>query len=732
MTTDRTASPAFGAADLTNCEREQIHLAGSIQPHGALLVLRESDCVIEQASENAASFLGVSGALCGAHPRKLGGNLWERVRARLSELKGAIPIAVRCVAADGATPLTALLHRAQGGAIVIELERAGESVDYTQTMQDVVGAILSTASVRALCDASAHLFRDLTGYDRVMIYRFDDEGHGEVFSETKRPELEAFLGNRYPATDIPQIARRLYERNRVRLLADINYTPAPIAPRHSPSTGDELDMSLCFLRSASPIHVQYLKNMGVAATLVVSLMVGGRLWGLVSCHHYSPRFLHFEMRAVCELLAEVMGTRLAALESFSQGQAELSVRRLEQRMIERISREGDWRGALFDSARSLLLPLNAAGAALLFEGKVRTIGDVPATEEIRALGRWLEPRIRDGVFVTSALATAEPAFAPLTGVASGVVATRISSEDGEMLIWFRSERVRTVTWGGNPFKAPSPGDDPRELSPRRSFAQWHQVVEGTSDPWTAADRAAARLIGESVTDVVLQFRSVRILIAQDQLDHVLRQVHSSEQQVLVAGPDGSILETNSAFDALIGAGEHAVKHLDELPYYFTGPADFTDRLSLLREKLQSWRGEALLEDEQGQTRPVLVRADPVIASHGRALGFVLLFTDLTERKAAEGARRRFRDSLLLSQRRLMGRIDSQAALAVENLMSSIIDNAQLAALEIADGLDTSGIPEMLESVRTSVARAAEVLEQISLDARESTKLKSIEGGARKR
>lgn len=713
MTLDPAASPAFGQANLSNCEREQIHFAGSIQPHGALLAVRESDGVIVQESENAAAFLGYAKPLRGAHLRKLGGDLWSRSRLYLDRPIDAIPVALRCAAGARGEPLNALLHRAPHGGLIVELENAGPSVDYTLAIQRGVDTILSSSTLRALCDACAGMFRDLTGYDRVMIYRFDDEGHGEVFSETRRPELEAFLGNRYPASDIPQIARRLYERNRVRLLADVGYTPSVLEPRLSPLTGEELDMSMCFLRSVSPIHLQYLKNMGVAGTLVVSLMVGGELWGLISCHHYAPRLIQFEMRAVCELLAEVMGTRIAALESFAQGQADLSVRRLEQRMIESVTREGDWRGALFDRARSLLLPLNASGAALLFEGKTQTVGDVPGSEEIRALGQWLQKRLNDGVFATSALPSQEPAFAPLTGLASGVIATRISSEPDELLIWFRKERVRTVTWGGNPFKAPSDGDDPNELSPRRSFAQWHQVVEGTSDPWTAADRAAARLIGESVTDVVAQFRSLRILVAQDQLEHVLRQVHCSNQQIVVAAADGAVIEANSALNLLLGL-PRPLHHLDELSAHFADPDEVEKRLRALRDSHTPWRGEALLVDQIGETRPIAVRADPVLASRERILGYVILFTDLTERRAAEAARRNFRDNLLLSQRRLMRRIDSSAALAVENVMSSIIDNAQLAALEIADGLDTAGIPDTLESVRASVARAAEVLEHISV------------------
>lgn len=714
MPSSQVATPAFGTANLSNCEREQIHLAASIQPHGVLLVVRESDGIVVQASQNAREFLAISGEPHGLHLRQLGGDLWERARPYIADRLHSIPRAVGCHLADATTPLNALLHHSPDGGFIVELEHAGPKIDFTARIESALQSILGATTLQSLCDESATIFKELTGYDRVMVYRFDDEGHGEVLSETKKPELEAFLGNRYPASDIPQIARRLYELNRVRVLGDINYTPVPLTPRQSPLTGADLDMSLCFLRSVSPIHVQYLKNMGVGATLVVSLMVGGRLWGLVSCHHYSPRILHFEMRAVCELLGEIMGTRVAALESFNRGQGELSVRRLEQRMIESISREGDWRGALFDSARSLLMPLNANGAALLFEGQVQTTGDVPGTEQIREVAKWIEEQSNDAVYSTSSLGAASEAFVPLTGVASGIVAARISGDPSEMLIWFRGERVRTVTWGGNPFKPPSLGDDPSELSPRRSFAQWHQVVEGTSDPWTSADLHAARLIGASITDVILQFRAVRIVIAQDQLRQVLGLVRASNQQVVVADAEGRILETNEAFDAMLAAGAKPPKRLDELAVYFLESLEVARKLRALRESKQPWRGEVQLEGAGGQVKAFMVRADPVLTAPDRVIGFVLLFTDLTERKVADAARRRFQDSILL-HRKLSGRMDTESDLRFQNLMSTIVENAQLAALEITDGVDLAGMPGMLESVRTSVERTAEVLEQLSFD-----------------
>ena len=403
------ATPAFGKADLSNCEREEIHLAGSIQPHGALLVVSEPDHRVIQASANAAEFLNLKQVI-GMALADLDGDLLVRILPHLDPTSQGMPIAVRCRIGSPSAEFDGLLHRPPAGGLVIELERAGPSVDLSRQIASALEKIRTASSLRALCDEAATLFQDRTGYDRVMVYRFDDEGHGEVFSERRKPELEAYLGNRYPATDIPQMARRLYERTRVRVLVDVNYEPVPLQPRLSPITGHDLDMSLCFLRSMSPIHLQYLKNMGVGATLVISLVVGGKLWGLVACHHYEPRFIHFELRAVCELLAEAIATRIAALESFAQSQSEIFVQRLEQRMIEAMSREGDWRAAIFDSSQSILQPLGASGSALIYEGQIISTGEVPGTQEIREIGAWLDTRRDPSVLATASLGLDLPAI----------------------------------------------------------------------------------------------------------------------------------------------------------------------------------------------------------------------------------------------------------------------------------------------------------------------------------
>jgi light-regulated signal transduction histidine kinase (bacteriophytochrome) len=711
LASNSLATPAFGKADLSNCEREEIHLAGSIQPHGALLVVSEPDHKVIQASANAAAFLNLS-QVVGMRLTDLDGDLLLRILPHLDPTSQGMPIAVRCRIGNPSAEFDGLLHRPPAGGLVIELERAGPSVDLSQQIASALDKIRGALTLRTLCDDTATLFQERTGYDRVMVYRFDDEGHGEVFSERRKPELEAYLGNRYPASDIPQMARRLYERTRVRVLVDVGYEPVPLQPRLSPLTGRDLDMSLCFLRSMSPIHLQYLKNMGVGATLVVSLVVGGKLWGLVACHHYEPRFIHFELRAVCELLAEAIATRIAALESFAQSQSELFVQRLEQRMIEAISREGDWRAAIFDSSQSILQPLGASGSALIYEGQVIATGEVPSTQEIREIGAWLDAKPRQPVFATASLGTDVPEFALIIKEASGIVVTPISDNPGEYLIWFRPERIRTVTWGGDPLSPVVIGDNPADLSPRRSFAQWHQLVEGTSEPWTPADLAAARLIGQSVADIVLQSRAVRTLIAQNQLEQFSSQIRISEQPVIIADIEGKILLMNEAFRILLPKDDHVLPHLRDLSAAFRDPDDFSRNLDELLIHRRAWRGELLLRSEGNREKPLMIRAEPVEPSRDRVLGFVLIFSDITDRKVAEAARSRFQEGIIKSHRINSVRLDSKTDLVYQNLLSSVVENAQLAALEITYGVETGRIAEMLESVRNSTLRTAEVLEHL--------------------
>lgn len=714
--------PAFGDADLSNCEREQIQFAGAIQPHGALIAVNEPDHIVLQHSANAAEVLGLDDDLLGRSVEDLPGDLAEKLKPCLTEDLDTIPVATRCHLGKSGAAYDCIVHRASMGALIIELEPAGEQIDISAVIGPSLEKLLAAGSLSALSDEAARVFRDITGYDRVMVYRFDEDGHGSVISEEKKPDLEAYLGNRYPASDIPQIARRLYERNRIRVLVDVKADQVAIEPRFWPESGEDLDMSLCSLRSMSPIHVQYLQNMGVRATLVASLVVSGKLWGMVACHHYAPRTLQYEMKAVSELLAEVVATRIAGLESFARTQAEISVRRIEDRMIETISRDGDWRSALFDSSNTLLHSIDATGAALIFDGQVLSAGNVPGTQDLMAIAEWFdgqpEKNVLNDVLHTASLGKDDERFAGLKSVASGVIATPVSNVAGEYLMWFRPEQIQTIVWGGNPFKPVEVGNDPSDLSPRRSFSQWHQSVSGSAVQWSPANLIAVHMIGASIRDVVIQFRSVSALIARDQLEKVGRQVSDSELPVAVFDLDAKLFLASKSLNELLGKSSENIHALPDLAECFIEATMLQERFRDLAQNLKGWRGEIALETVPGQHRPLLVRADPIISSPGNVLGFVVLFIDLSERRAAEYARQHLQEKIIDRTRLLQGRMDTREDLVYRNLMNSIVENAQLAAMDIADGVDVQTMPQVLETIEVSIERASQLLEHLVLHAEE--------------
>jgi chemotaxis family two-component system sensor kinase Cph1 len=712
MLADSRLQPPFGQADLSNCEREQIHLAASIQPHGILIVLREQDWVVVQCSENAAGHLGLD-AILNRPIAALGGDLPEARARHIGEPLHDMPRPVRCRVGRSLDGWNALIHRAAGGGIVIELERAGAPIDVAPHIKRGVERMTACSSLRTLSAEAAAIYKELTGYDRVMAYRFDDQGHGEIVAEEREIHLEAYLGNRYPASDIPQMARRLYERNRVRVLVDVNYRPVPLQPRLTPITGTDLDMSLCFLRSMSPIHIQYLKNMGVVATLVVSIVVEGRLWGLIACHHYAPRSIPYEMRTACELLAEIMATRISALQSFAVAQAELSARRLEHRMGEAISRHGSWQAALFDTPQALLAPTAADGAALLFEGETFTTGEVPNTAQLRAIRDWLDVRPRSPLYASARLGLDEPQFVSLQPIATGLLAVPISSARGEYLLWFRTERVHTITWGGDPSKAVVVGNTPEDLSPRRSFEQWRQLVEGTCEPWSVPDLAAARSIGSAVADFVLQFRSVRMLVALDQLERVRAQLLQAAQPVVIADATGRVSLLSEALEKLLPANHAPIRWIDDLAPAFEEPEDARLKLRRALTRANRWVGEMKIRTPVGESRRLLARSDPVLSSSGVTVGIVINFTDLSEQSSTERARQRFHDRMLDERRRSAPQLDATGDLVQRDLLAQVVANAQLAALEIPDGAGAESVAGLLEHLRASIGRSSRLLQHLT-------------------
>ena len=349
----------------------------------------------------------------------------------------------------------------------------------------------SADTLDALCETVTREVRLLTGLDRVMLYQFDAEGHGEVRAEAKREDLEPYLGLHYPASDIPQQARELYLKNWLRIIPDARYAPVRLVPALRADNSRPLDLSFSVLRSVSPIHLEYLANMGVRASMSVSLVVGGRLWGLISCaHHSGPRFLPFGVRSDCELLGRLTSQRLSALED-----REVAARRAARQdtldALTAAMRQGDRvLPALLSRADELLGLLGASGVAVVEDAETLTSGAVPSAEALGAIATWLGRQHATGVFCTSSLAAELPERVGSKDVASGVLSFALPGSLQRRIMWFRPEILQTVNWGGDPRKPALDTGDVR-LHPRRSFELWREEVRLCSRPWRPADLEAA-------------------------------------------------------------------------------------------------------------------------------------------------------------------------------------------------------------------------------------------------
>jgi chemotaxis family two-component system sensor kinase Cph1 len=706
-------APPFGQADLSNCEQELIHLAGSVQPHGALFTLRLPQLVIEQVSTNVAEVVGLApDELLGRPLASLGEGCERRLQELLAKpANGAMPLRFDCVVGGRRRAFEGAAHRVGSSWLVLELEPNGPSpvetvdLDGPTIFAHLTGELerlTAAATIDRLADATVRTFRGLVGYDRVMVYRFDPDGHGQIIAESRDPRLDSLLGHHYPSTDIPQRARELYIRNKLRVLVDVNYHAAPLFPARLPGSGEELDMSLCYLRSMSPLHIQYLKNMGVTATLVASLIRDGKLWGLVACHHYSPRNLRLPVRAAAELLAEVVSTRVSAIESYAHTQVAMQVRRLEQRLTEATSTEGDWRMALLRSPRTLLQPLNASGAALFYDGEVLTTGEVPSSPELRALLSWVEEQPSSEIYSTASIATANPQLQSLTPTASGVVAAKLSTNRPDYLMWFRREQLDTVTWAGNPAK-PMINDDPRELSPRRSFAAWTEIVRGTAVRWSEAELALAGAFAGALIDIIAQVDAVRLLIAESQLDQVRQKVAHAKEPIAVMDARGRISFASTMVTAEYGPRAGQVGQ--DIAEIFADPQELRAILATVFREPQSWRGERLVRRASGELAPVIVRIEVVPGRDRSVIGAFMILRDVTHSHQTAVARRALEDSL---SEVLQGVGRERTLDGTTDLVRSILATASLAAMDVAEAGPSTPVAPVLRELQDSTRRATEL------------------------
>ncbi|CAH2598675.1 EAL domain-containing protein [Rhodovastum atsumiense] len=505
---------------LTSCDREPIHVPEAIQPHGALLAAEGPDLVVTHASANLAAFLGV--APQDALGRRLADLIGaEATRAALASLGGDVRAPGAAIlpglpARPGDTPpsLGLSIHRADDHRICVEIEPVAETAGHGPDRDragEVMRSLWQARSPDDLFAMTTRALRYLTGFDRCMVYRFDADGHGAVVAEDRAAGLESFLDLHYPASDIPRQARRLYLLQRVRAIPDAVYDPVPLlADLAQPPS--RLDLSFCSLRSVSPVHREYLRNMGVRATIAVSLVHDHALWGLLVCHNMTPRRIPADMRALCELLGQRLSILLAGLEARAAN-AERAVRQAALRDIIAVLEQDQpcLTGMLAQAGEALLRLVNAGGCVARFGGRVMTLGHTPPEPVALQVMAQLRLRSAGDVVAEPALATSVPGVAPFMACAGGAMLLPLLHGMDDGVLWFRPEVTTVVTWGGDPAKATIPDRLTGQLSPRKSFAIWREEVRGRSVPWRDLDLVMARTLRREIGTVLLRRSEVELL-----------------------------------------------------------------------------------------------------------------------------------------------------------------------------------------------------------------------------
>ena len=516
--------------DLTNCDIEPIHILGKVQSHGFLIAFDKLESNVLFASNNIETYTGIAAAHLLDQPvtelfkhfdsQDNGNTLLDIIRFGINnefENLNPLRISIRQITYNLICHLSAHL-------VVLEFEPSSPDAD--MHLQTLIGSSLSKImngkNLHQTVAAAAQQVKELIRYDRVMIYQFWEDGHGEVIAEEKNEDLEPFFGLHYPASDIPKQARELYKLNLTRIITDVNSTPADIIT-HATGIEQTIDLTHSTLRAVSNIHIEYLKNMGVMASFSVSIMHKGELWGLIACHNYTPKFIDYKTREHTKLIGQVLSSSFEYKAEQDQKQESFGYLKMSSELVRGVHKNWDLLGALTN--HSLLKITSASGAAVVFEGKLHKEGQTPSDEQIMELVTWLSHHEKPLIYHTNSLSKYFLPASAYVKVGSGLLALAISKELGEYIFFFKPEIITTVKWAGNPEK-PVETDalGHMKLSPRRSFAVWSQQVEGTSQKWTQAEMNTVVKFREDIVHFVnLKSNEIRKLNeklqeAYDELD----------------------------------------------------------------------------------------------------------------------------------------------------------------------------------------------------------------------
>lgn len=594
MTGVREADPRV---NLDNCAAEPIHVPGSIQPHGMMLAFTlDGRLATHSANAHSLGALPATGDTAGDH--HFTPSLLACVRSALAKPSAA---STCDVALPDGSPADATLHTHEG-LLFVEVEPrdagTGHSADFALFAQRALTRIQAQTDLATLLEASVEEIAALSRFDRVMAYRFHPDDSGEVVAERRGPGLESYLGMRYPASDIPAQARRLFVLNPIRLIVDVAYQPVPLQPDRNPATGGAIDLSHAVLRSVSPIHCEYLGNMGVHGSMAISIVVQGRLWGMFACHHYAPHLVSPAVRMTCRLLSQVVSLMVERLLALRRSDAIARGQNVRSAIIDRVRGDDYMLRALTSGSPALLDVVPACGLAAAALEQINTLGETPDLDGLAHLLAWLEAH-GGSSFVTASIARDAPEIAAACSGFAGFLAIRYSTERHGWLIWFRREQIETLRWAGNPDKPAVLGPNGMRLSPRGSFAEWQQVVRDRAEPWDEAELFEAEEVRRALVDISAA-RLQEVVRAREMLLAMLgHDLRNPVQAIAMAGAtlkldDARVATVQKQIARISGRMGRMINHVLDLSRLQAG-------FTLVRERAPRDFGE-LLNDVVNEAR----------------------------------------------------------------------------------------------------------------------------------
>jgi diguanylate cyclase (GGDEF)-like protein len=492
--------------DLRICDQEPIHIPGAIQPHGAMLAARIGDLLVTHASANLAAILGVSAEDALGRPlaQMLGEAACTALRGECEQNEHRLDYSDILVTPEGST-LHLQVHRV-AELVIIDIEPALKARQGFPAIvaQSVLETFKQATTRLELCEAAVQRLKVLTGFDRVLAYRFSEDGHGAVIAEAREDSLEPFLGHHYPASDIPQQARRQYLLQRVGAVADSSYQAVPLLSHPTLHDGTPLDMTHSSLRAISPVHLKYMRNMNTAASLTIGLAHEQTLWGMLVCHHSTPRPSGPELRAAVDIVGQVVSLMLGSL-----GQMEVYTQRFERsvtmrKLIDKLATSASLMDAFATAEQELLKLVAADGAMVRLSGKILYFGRTPPASAAQSALSVLHRAAAGEVLAVEDLGLRYPELVSCAAEGSGALMLPLSKTDDDAILWFRPELSRDVIWGGNPDKSARLDPVSGRLSPRKSFAAWTVIVRGHSLPWQDVDLSVVRELRGAIEAEIVQ------------------------------------------------------------------------------------------------------------------------------------------------------------------------------------------------------------------------------------